>query len=253
MLRVDLNADLGEGGPSDERLLDLVTSASVACGLHAGDPSTLRRTIERAVARGVAVGAHPGYADREGFGRRELALPPAEVRDLVVYQVAAAAAFARAAGTRLRHVKPHGALYNQAAREPARAAAIVDAVRTVDPSLLILGPAGSQLEDAAVAAGLGFAAEVFADRTYLDDGALTPRSRRDAFVHDPSLAAARVLRMLRESRVETVTGGTIPVRADTVCLHGDQPGAVAFADSVRRRLREAGVELRALGTRAVMP
>jgi 5-oxoprolinase (ATP-hydrolysing) subunit A len=247
-LRVDLNADLGEGGPADDRLLELVTSANVACGQHAGDPSTLRRTMEAAVARGVAVGAHPGYADRDNFGRRDLQLAPAEVRDLVLYQVAAAAAFARAAGTTLQHVKPHGALYNQAAREPVVATAVAEAVRALDVRLVLVGPGASCLEAAATALGLRFTAEVFADRAYMDDGSLAPRTRPDAFVHDPAVAAGRVLRMLREGGVETVTGRTIAVRAETVCVHGDHPGAVAFADAVRRRLTEAGVELRALGT-----
>ena len=245
-LRLDLNADLGEGGTSDDELLALITSASVACGAHAGDDETMRRTVKRAAAHGVAVGAHPGYADREGFGRRELALTPAEVRRLVGAQVARLDTIATQAGLRLQHVKAHGALYNRAARDLDCALALAEATREQRADLVFVGLPGSCLEQAARRLGLRFAAEAFADRTYADDGTLTSRSRADAFVHDPGEAAARVLGMLHDGGVRATSGRWIALRADTVCVHGDNPGAVAFARSLRAGLQGAGVELRAL-------
>lgn len=245
-LRIDLNADLGEGAGSDAEMLQLVTSASIACGFHAGDPVTLRDTLVAACDAGVTVGAHPSLADREGFGRRELPVAPGEVFALVAYQIGAFAALAATAGIRPRHVKPHGALYNMAARNPALAEAIVAAVTEVDCSLTLFAPAKSALDRAGASHGLRVAREVFADRNYLADGSLVPRSRPDALLHDPTEAAARVLRMLRKGVVHTVDGTEIPMCADTVCIHGDTPEAVAFARMLREQLLAAGIEIASL-------
>ncbi len=247
MLRIDLNADVGEGVATDAQLLALVTSANVACGAHAGDLETMRRTVARALATGAGVGAHPGYADREGFGRREMGLGPLEIRRVVAAQIEVLDAVVQSQGGRLQHVKAHGALYNRAARDAPAARALADAVAAHDPALVFVGLPGSELEQAARAARLRFAAEVFADRTYQDDGSLTPRSRPDAFVHDAATAARRVLAILRSGRLPTASGGWIAVRADTVCVHGDNPEAVAFAQALREHLQRDGVELRPLG------
>jgi len=246
-MRVDLNCDVGEGAPNDAALIELCTSVNVACGAHAGDPGTMRRTVALASARGLSVGAHPGYPDRQGMGRRELGLPPDEVADLVTYQVGALAAFARAAGARLSHVKLHGALYNTAAGAPPIADAAAVATARLDDRLVFVGLPGSEHERAAARAGLRFAAEVFADRTYGPDGRLTPRADPAAFVADPGQAASRVLRVLREGIVDTTAGTSISLRADTICIHGDDPAALAFARALVDRLRAAGIELRPLG------
>lgn len=244
-MHVDLNADLGEGAPDDAALLGFVTSANIACGAHAGDAPLMQATVRAALARGVALGAHPSYPDREHFGRRELQRSPDDVHADVLYQVGALAAIAHACGGRLHHVKPHGALYNQAARDPALAEAIVSAVRALDPQLAVYGLAGGELLRAAERAGLRAVAEVFADRGYRADGSLVPRSQPGALIDDTHAAVARTLRMVREGVVQTVTGETVPLRAQTVCLHGDGPHALAFARALHDALREAGVTLRA--------
>jgi UPF0271 protein len=253
-VRVDLNCDVGEGAPDDAALIAIATSVNVACGMHAGDPATMRRTVALAAPRGVAIGAHPGYPDREGMGRRDLALPPDEAADIILYQIGALEAFVRAAGARLAHVKLHGALYNAAARQAPLADAAARAVAAASAGggrpLLFVGLAGSEHERAAARAGLPFAAEVFADRTVGPDGQLTPRSAPGAFVHDPDEAARRVLGMLRDGRVQTTAGTSLAVRADTVCLHGDSPGAAAFARVLADRLRAAGVTLAPLAAAA---
>lgn len=246
-LRLDLNCDMGEGFGAwrmgqDEALLDHVTSANIACGFHAGDPATMARTVKLAIAKGVAIGAHPSLPDLQGFGRREMAITPQEAHDLVLYQVGALAAFAQAAGGRLHHVKPHGALYNMAARDRSLADAIAQAVVDFDPSLVLVGLSGSQLLQAGVAQGLRCASEVFADRGYEPDGSLTPRGRTGALIEDEALAIARVLRMVREGMLTCRTGETISIQADTLCLHGDQPQALAFARRLRAALTEAGIQ-----------
>lgn len=238
MPRIDLNCDLGEGAGHDAELMPLVTSANIACGAHAGDTDTMRATVVLAQKHGVAIGAHPGFADREHFGRRELPLSAAEVHDLVVVQIRALQAFGP-----VRHVKPHGALYNLAARDAATADAIARAVVGVGPTLGLFAPANSELAQAGRAGGLRVAHEVFADRTYQRDGTLTPRSRPDALIHDPELAVAQVLRMLREGTVRATDGTDIPIVADTLCVHGDGPDAVAFAQRLRAGLQKAGVEI----------
>ena len=244
-LHVDLNADLGEGVPDDAALLALVSSANIACGWHAGNARLMQSTVDAALACGVAIGAHPSYPDRDNFGRSEMQLTPAEVRADVIYQVGALAALVRAAGGSLHHVKPHGALYNQAARDPALADAIARAVFDVDPALALYGLAGSELLRAAERAGLRAVAEVFADRGYRADGSLVPRSQPGAFIDDVDLAVDRTLRLLRDGVVQAVTGETVTLQAQTICLHGDGPHALAFARALHAALTDAGVQLRA--------
>jgi 5-oxoprolinase (ATP-hydrolysing) subunit A len=245
-MRVDLNCDVGEGAPHDEALLSLATSANIACGAHAGDAATMRHTVALAAARGVAIGAHPGYADRDGMGRRELGLPAEEVAVLVTDQVDALAALARAAGSPLRHVKLHGALYNRAARAAPIADAAAQAVARLDRTLAWVGLPGTEHERAAARAGLHFAAEAFADRGYAPDGHLTARGEPGAFIHDPEQAARRMIALLRDGSIETVAGTPIAMRADTICIHGDDPAALVFAREFVARLRAAGVDLRPL-------
>ena len=243
-LIVDLNADLGEGAGHDDELLSLVTSANIACGFHAGDAGTMRTSIEAAQQRNVAVGAHPSLFDRENFGRKELPVEPAEVFDAVVYQLGIFQAIAEAAGIRPNHVKPHGALYNMAARDGELAHAIASAVASVDAKLIFFAPVNSALSRAGEGQGLQIAHEVFADRNYCNDGSLVSRSRPDALLHDPAQAAPRVLRMLREGKVRSVDGVDVNVRAETICLHGDNPEAVDFARALRGLLEKEGVTFR---------
>jgi UPF0271 protein len=243
---IDLNADLGEGfgawAPSaDAELLPLVTSANVACGFHAGDPVWMRETVTLAAQHGVTIGAHPGYPDLLGFGRRELAASPAEVAAYVVYQVGALAAVARAAGTRVRYVKPHGALYNRAARDPAVAMAIAEAIRGVDPELALLGLAGSELVRAAESVGLRAVREAFLDRGYRADGSLVPRGEPGALIERPEVAAERAVRLVREGAVSAVDGSRVAVRADSFCVHGDGKAAVPVLRAVRARLAAEGI------------
>ncbi len=254
MERIDLNCDMGEsfgayGLGADDAVLPFITSANVACGFHAGDPAVMRRTVRAALEHGVALGAHPGLPDLVGFGRRAMAIAPAEAYELVVYQVGALLAFALAAGARLAHVKAHGALYNMAARDRALADAIATAVRDVDRSLVLFGLSGSELVAAGERAGLSTAAEAFADRNYLPDGSLVPRSRPDALVGDPAEALHRVVRMVREGRVRAVDGSEVAIRADTVCIHGDGPHAAELAPALRQGLEREGITVAAVGAR----
>jgi UPF0271 protein len=245
----DLNADLGEGAASERELLELVSSANIACGFHAGDPASMTASIRAAREAGVAVGAHPSLADRENFGRKELTVSPNEVFALVVYQVGAFQAIATSLGVRPNHVKPHGALYNMAARDPSLAEAVAQAVLAVDRSLILFAPGGSALARAGEAIELRVAREVFADRNYLRDGSLVPRTRPDALLHNAEEAAARVLRMLRENVVQAVDGTDIAIQAETICVHGDTPDAIAFAQKLRAELATAGIAVAAPGTR----
>ncbi|MCZ8516318.1 LamB/YcsF family protein [Paenibacillus filicis] len=236
---VDLNGDLGESFGvyrlgQDEVLLEWVTSANIACGFHAGDQATMRRTVKLCLEKGVAIGAHPGLQDLEGFGRRAIPLTPEEAYELTVYQVGALEGFVRAEGGRLQHVKPHGALYNMAAANRPLADAIARAVYRLDPRLTLFGLAGSELICAAHAIGLSAAEEGFADRTYRPDGSLTPRTEPGAVLHDPEAAAAQALSLVESGR------------ADTLCVHGDGPEACAMAAYIRRRLEEQGVRFRSL-------
>ncbi len=228
-MMIDLNCDLGEGGGHDAELMALVSSANIACGAHAGDAATMRATVELARQHGVAIGAHPGYADRENFGRREIAMPAAEVQTLVCEQIEAL----RALGN-VTHVKPHGALYNLAARDSAVAGAVVQAVKAIDPELMLFALRGSALVRAGRAAGLRVAEEVFADRTYRPDGSLTPRTEPGAVITDEEECIVQALRLAQAG-------------ADTICLHGDGAHAVAFARRLRRELSAAGMVIRAFG------
>jgi UPF0271 protein len=247
-MTIDLNCDLGESFGryelgEDAAMLEVVTSANVACGLHAGDPLVMRETLTQAAARGVAVGAHPGYPDLQGFGRRRMALRPNEIEAYIIYQLGALAGFARTMGTRLTHVKPHGALYNTSAHDGDVAAAIARAVAAFDPHLVIVTLPGSALRLASLALDLQVAQEGFADRAYQTDGSLLPRHKTGAVIHEPDLVAARAVRMVTQGEVETHDGRCLPIKVDTLCVHGDTPGAVEIARRVRAALEEAGVEL----------
>lgn len=245
MPRVDLNCDLGEGAGHDAVLMPLITSANIACGAHAGDAATMRTTVALALQHGVVIGAHPGFADRENFGRRELPLDESEIHALVLRQIRELESIARQLGVRLAHVKPHGALYNLAARDASAARAIAAAVRQADSRLRLVGLAGSKLIEAGVTETLATVSEVFADRTYQADGSLTPRDRPDALITDADLAVAQVLRMIREGTVRATDGTDVPVKADTVCLHGDGPQAVEFAQRLNAELTRVRIEVRA--------
>ena len=238
---IDLNSDLGEGAEHDNEILDLVSSANIACGFHAGDPASIFATIQAALERGVALGAHPSFPDRENFGRTEMTMPLAEVYAYVAYQIGGFQALARAAGGRMNHVKAHGALYNMAARDRPLADVIANAVVALDPRLILFAPSESELDYAATELGLQTASEVFADRNYLADGSLVPRSRPDAFVRDPFEAAERIIRMLTDGKVRAVDGADVAITASTVCVHGDNPEAVAFVRKLRERLEEEEV------------
>jgi UPF0271 protein len=247
LLRVDLNCDLGEGGSHDEVLLTLATSANIACGLHAGDPSLAHRTVQLTAAAGAGLGAHPGLPDREGMGRRDAPVSPEEAFDLVVYQVGALAAFAALGGWKLEHVKPHGALYNRAAREPELARALAEAVKAFDPRLALFALAGSELVRAGRAAGLAVAEEAFPDRGYAPDGTLLPRSAPGALVESPEEVAERGLAMVMEGRVATADGTELRLHADTLCVHGDGPTALPALRCLRHALERTGAAVRRFG------
>jgi UPF0271 protein len=237
-MRVDLNADVGESCGQDRALMPHITSANVACGFHAGDPGVLRDTVILAREHGVAIGAHPGFQDRDGFGRRDLHLSPREIEDLVVYQIGALAATAAAQGVRLQHVKPHGALFNIAVRDRAVADAIARATTSVDRSLILFGLPESELTAAGEAAGLRTASEAFADRAYRADGTLVPRTEPGAVIDDPAEVLRRVVTMASDPRV------------DTICVHGDTPGAADLAARIRATLVAGGIEVKAVGAGA---
>ena len=251
-MRVDLNADVGESfgvykTGSDELLLRTVTSANVACGFHAGDPSVMRQTVRMAAQTGVSIGAHPGFPDLGGFGRREMNIEPREIVDLVLYQIGALSAVAKAEGASVRHVKPHGALYNMSVRRADIAEAIAHAVASFDDALVLIGLAGSELLSAAERLGLRVAAEGFADRSYEHDGSLTPRHLTGAVVSEPETAVEQAVRMVRDGKVAARDGSTFSLKVDTICVHGDTRGAADLAAAVRTGLEQAGVTIAALG------
>jgi 5-oxoprolinase (ATP-hydrolysing) subunit A len=248
MRSIDLNCDCGESYGAyvmgdDAAMLGIVTSANVACGFHGGDPEVMARTFRLAKDKGVAVGAHPGFPDLLGFGRRRLPFSAAEIERLVAYQIGAARALATYAGHKITHVKPHGALSNIAAADSTIAQAIARATKIVDPRLVFLASAGTELERAGIAAGLAVAREIFADRGYGEDGQLLPREQDGAVLHEPHAIAARVLKMVTEGAVITAAGKRLPTRIDSICVHGDTPGAVAIAAGVRSALAAAGIGL----------
>ncbi len=248
MLKIDLNCDMGESFGAytigaDEAVAKYITSANVACGFHAGDPMVMEKTVSLLAKQGVAVGAHPGFPDLLGFGRRNLAASPAEAKAYVQYQIGALQAFCKAKGLLLQHVKPHGALYNMAGKDEALAKAVCEAVAETDESLILLCPASSKMHTAAKALGLRTACEVFADRAYEEDGSLVPRTKPGAMITDENEAIERVVGMVQNGKVRTITGKEMPIRADSVCVHGDGEKALAFVQKIRSALQAAGVEI----------
>lgn len=249
MARIDINCDFGESFGAyrigeEEAILDYVTSVNIACGFHAGDPIVMRKTVQMALSRGIAVGAHPGFPDLLGFGRRNIDVTPDEVYAYVVYQVGALSAFVKVEGGKLTHVKPHGALYNMSAKDVPLAEAIAKAVYDIDPTLILYGLAGSELITAGKKIGLKTASEVFADRTYQQDGSLTQRSDPNALIADEREAVRQVMRMVQEGRVRSLQGIDVSIEAETVCIHGDGVKAVIFAKQLYETLQDAGVEIR---------
>lgn len=251
MFRVDLNCDLGESFGSytignDDQVIPLITSANVACGYHASDPVVMDQTLSMAKEAGIRIGAHPGFPDLMGFGRRNLSVSPTEAKAYVLYQLGALDAFCRVHGMKMQHVKPHGAFYNMAAKDYELSRAICEGIREFDPQLIVLALSGGELARAAEDMGLRTALEVFADRAYEEDGSLVNRRREGAMITDEDQAVARVVRMVKEKKVTAVTGKDIPIQADSVCVHGDGAKALAFVEKIRRALTEEGVEICAL-------
>ena len=251
MHKIDLNSDLGESFGAytlgmDERLMDYITSANVACGWHAGDPMVMQKTLHAAAQKGVAVGAHPGYPDLMGFGRREMKITPEEAYAYVLYQLGALDAFARVEGCNIQHIKPHGALYNQACKDEKLAGAICRAAREFSEDLIVLAPYNSAFRKAAEAIGQPFAGEFFADRAYQPDGSLVPRSQPGAVIHDPELACRRVLQMAHEGTVTCIDGSVLHMHCVSVCVHGDNEAALASVKMIRQALEQEGVQLSAM-------
>jgi UPF0271 protein len=251
-MTIDLNSDIGESfGPytigADGEVMASISSANVACGFHGGDPGVMRRTVRLARDAGVAVGAHPGFPDLVGFGRREMRVSPRDVEDMVLYQIGALEAIARSEGVRLQHVKAHGALYNMAVRDRALADAIARAVHAFDPGLVLFGLPASALLGAGAALGLRVASEGFADRAYEPDGSLTPRTRDGAVIHDANAVVRRAVRMVRDGVVTATDGSEVRVRVDTLCTHGDTPGAHLLTRMLKAGLEQAGVQVAAIG------
>ncbi|MFD2922397.1 LamB/YcsF family protein [Halobacillus naozhouensis] len=246
---VDINCDMGESFGAytvgrDEEILDYVTSANIACGFHAGDPSTMRKTVKLALDKNVGLGAHPGLQDLAGFGRRNMNISAKEAYDLVVYQIGALSGFIKAEGGTMQHVKPHGALFNMAAKDAVLAEAIAEGVYDVDPELILFGLSGSELVKAGRNAGLKTASEVFSDRTYQEDGSLTSRTEPNALITDPDEAIKQVIRMVKEQQVCCVQGSDIAIEADTICIHGDGVTALEFAQNISATLKEADIQIK---------
>lgn len=248
MYTVDINCDMGESFGSyklgrDEEILDYVTSANIACGFHAGDPSTMKRTVQMALEKNVGIGAHPGVQDLVGFGRREINLSPEEAYDIVVYQIGALYAFVKSEGGKIQHVKPHGALFNMAAKDAQLAEAIAEAVYKVDPEMILFGLAGSELVKAGKKIGLRTANEVFSDRTYQQDGSLTSRREKNALITDHTIAVQQVIRMVKEGKVQSLQGVDVAIQADTICIHGDGINALDFAKYITKSLEDANIKV----------
>ncbi|MDH5161897.1 LamB/YcsF family protein [Heyndrickxia oleronia] len=248
MTMIDLNCDMGESFGAykmgtDEEILNYITSANIACGFHAGDPSTMRKTVTMALERNVGIGVHPGLPDLVGFGRRTMDISPQEAYDLIVYQIGAVYAFTKAEGGKLQHVKPHGALYNMAAKSPSLSEAIAEAIYKVDPELILFGLAGGELVKAGKKIGLRSASEVFSDRTYQEDGSLTSRREENALIHDQEVAVNQVIRMVKEGKVKSLQGVDISIQAHTVCIHGDGQNALQFAKYISTSLQNAGITI----------
>lgn len=246
---VDLNSDLGESFGAyqigqDEKILELISSANIACGYHAGDHNVMAKTVKLAAEKDVSIGAHPGFPDLLGFGRREIQTSPEDIYHFVVYQISALKGFCQINHVPLVHVKPHGALFNMGAKDPVVAEAIATAVHDVDPSLVLFGLSGSELIKAGLMAGLTVANEVFADRTYQPDGTLTPRTKSNAMIHDPLLAVEQVISIVKTGKVQAVDGSIVPLKADTICVHGDSPNALLFVEQLRDLLMKEGIQIK---------
>jgi UPF0271 protein len=249
MQTIDLNCDMGEAFgnypmPNDDILLDFITSANIACGFHAGDPEVMQHTVNMAIKKGVAIGAHPGLPDLQGFGRRDMKISANEAYQMTIYQIGALYGFVKAAGGKLQHVKAHGALYNMAAKDAGLAKAIVQAVHDFDSTLILYALAGSEMIEAAKKTGIVAASEVFADRTYQDDGSLTPRTQSNALIADEQQSIDQVLLMVKQQQVISVNKKTIPLKTETLCLHGDGAHAVEFAKMINQRLKKEGIMIR---------
>jgi len=250
MTSIDLNCDMGESFGAniignDEGIMPFISSANIACGFHGGSPSVMQQTVRLALKFGVAIGAHPSYPDLEGFGRREMNLSPAEIYDLVVYQVSALSGIVKVNGGMLHHVKPHGALYNMAARNMVIAKAIVDAIADVDRSLILYGLSGSELIRSGKSRGLKTCSEIFADRHYQDDGSLVPRTKQHALITSTGIAVSQVMRMIKEKLVISEHGNEVAIEAETICIHGDGMNAVSFAREIRESLVNGGITIKA--------
>ncbi len=251
-VKIDINCDMGEGFGTyekgeDEKIIRYVTSANIACGFHAGDPMVIAKTVQLAKLHNVAVGAHPGYRDLISFGRRDMETSPGEIKNYVLYQLGAVEAFVKAAGLELQHVKPHGALYNHAAKNERAAAEVIEAVKAFDPDLCLFALAGSMFVEMARAAGLRVAREAFADRAYTTDGQLAPRKMSGAVIHDPRKVMERVLKLAKTGMMTSIEGDDIALDADTLCVHGDMPGAWQVARNIREGLEGAGIRVSAVG------
>jgi UPF0271 protein len=244
MLTIDINCDLGEDTGFDDALMPFISSANIACGYHAGDEETMKHTVESAIKNNVAIGAHPSFFDRENFGRTAMHLPTDEIYDLIILQLRTIDKIAASMGAELHHVKPHGALYNMSAKDPMIAKIIAQAVKDFNDRVILFGLSGSDSISAARAIGLKTASEVFADRTYQDDGSLTPRSESNAMIEEVDKSAQQSLQMVRERVVTTVNGKTIPIIADTICIHGDGKHAVDFAKAIHKALKKEGVKIK---------
>ncbi|CAN5702954.1 5-oxoprolinase subunit PpxA [soil metagenome] len=248
---IDLNCDMGESFGAwemgnDAALMDYVSSVNIACGFHAGDASVIKKTVETAIKKGVSVGAHPSFPDLQGFGRREMKLSAEEIFDIVLYQISAVKGICEAMGIKLHHVKPHGALYNQAAKNEKIANAIAKSVKSLDKNLILYGLSGSRLISEAEKIGLNTASEVFADRTYTKDGSLTPRSESNALIQDTEQAVSQVLKMIKDQTVTATSGETVAIKADTICIHGDGENALEFAKTIRENLLKKSIEVSAI-------
>ena len=251
MYCIDLNCDLGESFGAykigkDEDIIPLITSANVACGAHAGDPDVMAKSADLCKSCGISMGAHPGFFDLMGFGRRNMAVSPAEAKNLIIYQVGALDAFAKSRGISLSHVKPHGALYNMAAKDERLAMAIAEGIYSYNPKLILLGLSGSEMLRAAEKIGLPYAGEVFADRAYEDDGTLVARSKPGAMIKDEEEAVSRVIRMIKEHRVTSISGKDVEISPDSVCVHGDSEKALLFVRKIREALISEGIQIKPL-------
>jgi UPF0271 protein len=251
-MNVDINCDMGESFGIyrlgfDEEMMSHITSANIACGFHGGDPIVMERTVSLAKQNGVSVGAHPGFPDLVGFGRRNMELAPQEVRNDIIYQIGALSAFAKTLGLSLQHVKPHGQLYNLAAKDEPMTRAICDALLTLEDSLILVALSGSRMAEIASKSGLKVAREAFADRAYHRDGSLVSRKKEGSVIHDPKRVAERIIRMVQEGKIQSIEGNLIDLEVDSICVHGDTPGAVQLAQTIRKNLEGAGIRVLPMG------